>query len=1029
MNWSFDYRNEDWNNIEVLHRGRLETRPFYCGYDSQAQALAGERSTSGKVTLLNGSWDFLYGSTPFDIPEDFCQRESKVTSWDTLPVPGHWQLHGYDSPIYNDAYAIFPIMDRPTIQVDNPTGGYRRTIKIAKRADQEYILRFDGVESAYHLWVNGKLIGYSQEPRNSDEFDITDAIVDGENLIAVKVYKFCEGSYLENQDMWWFAGIIRDVSLIARPQLHLVDHRVTATLVNNYVDGVLHGEAVLENNRDKPCRATLTATLHETGAACVDKVTIDAGSRRTVTFEIAVPQVKPWSAETPELYHCLLTLRDEKGLVEVYPVRTGFRNVEAADGLILINGKPIKMRGVNRHDWNEHNGRCVTREDMMLDLRLMRQNNITAVRTAHYPSHPDFLDLCDELGFYVMEEADLECNQMAYLKGKMDKLSNDPLWEQSYVERALRMVKRDKNHPSILFWSIGNESGFGHNFVASARAVKSYDPSRLTHYEEDRDALAVDMYSSMYTRHHQIELWGRDTSKQKPHIVCEYAHAMGNGPGGLKEYWEIFNRYPRLQGGFVWEWVDHALKATDPQGNAYYTYGGDYNDHPNSGAFCCDGLVQADRTPTPALAQLKKVLEPVAVTAVTLDENGAAATIRNCYDYIDLSHLSCRARVMTPAGCLQEKRIPLGSIAPASTAAIHLFAADALAVPTGSSEAWIDLTFIHNSPVWWVDGEAVVAFHQHSLPVPSVQPAAPAGGKLSVQRQGKLLVLIGENFTIDFDMAHGQLCGYTCNGVPLIKESLGFNIWRAPVDNDKNMRAMWQSFMVDHLCCVTDSVQCTQTAQGVQIDCRHSYAPIILDWKLLVNSRYTITPDGWIDIAVEGTPVGTLPDCLPRIGMRWLLDSGCSTATWLGRTGESYPDCKEGYPIAVETLSVDDFYFPYVVPQETGSRADTRWVQLAHARGVSLGLVAGETLAFSILRYSQEQLTAATHTNELTPAQDIYLSVDHRQNGLGTASWGAEALEKDRVLLTPFAYHWQLGAVNSSKAQGVLEARRAAIKE
>ncbi len=291
----------------------------------------------------------------------------------------------------------------------------------------------------------------------------------------------------------------------------------------------------------------------------------------------------------------MMSLKTEDGATEFYPERIGFRNVEQTDGLILINGKPVKFKGVNRHDWNQDKGRCITIEDMKADLRLMKANNINAVRTAHYPSHPDFLTLCDEMGFYVMEEADLECNQMAYIKGKMDKLSGDVLWEASYVDRAVRMVDRDKNHPSILIWSLGNESGFGSNFVASARAVRERDAHRLIHYEEDRDASVADMYSSMYTRHAQLELLGRDTSKKKPHVVCEYAHAMGNGPGGLKEYWEIFERYERLQGGFVWEWIDHGIRKQDEAGKWYFTYGGDYGDEPNSGAFCCDGQIQADR--------------------------------------------------------------------------------------------------------------------------------------------------------------------------------------------------------------------------------------------------------------------------------------------------------------------------------------------------------------------------------------------------------------------------------------------------
>lgn len=558
--------------------------------------------------------------------------------------------------------------------------------------------------------VNGKPIGYNQGPRLSSEFDITDALIDGDNLLAVKVYKFCEGSYLENQDMWWFAGIIRDVSLITRDQRHLSDYTVVADLANEYKDGKLTVKIILENHAPNE-DLTISATLFDGDTVLYqDESTmrVSKGQSKEIVFKKELSNIQFWSAETPKLYLLVMELKDKNGqVIEAYPQKVGFRSIEPKNGLILVNGKPIKMRGVNRHDWNEYEGRCITKEDMIKDLVLMKKNNINAVRTSHYPSHPDFLDLCDTLGFYVMEEADLECNQMAYIKGKMDRLSDDPLWEESYVTRAVRMVERDKNHPSILFWSLGNESGFGHNFVASAKAVKAYDPTRLVHYEEDRDAVAADMYSSMYTRHHQLELMGRDVTKAKPHIVCEYAHAMGNGPGGLAEYWEIFNKYPRLQGGFVWEWIDHGLRMKDKSGVERYLYGGDFNDEPNSGAFCCDGIIQANRVPTPALAHLKKALEPVVVKNINLKE--ATAEIENRYDYQSLNHLVCKVSLRTAQGTVWEKDVDISEIAPWSSKTVVFAKPQEIYLPQNSSEAWLEFHFYYREKPTWCKDENLIS--------------------------------------------------------------------------------------------------------------------------------------------------------------------------------------------------------------------------------------------------------------------------------------------------------------------------------
>ncbi len=1012
----FDYRREDWNNVHVLERNRLGTRPFYCGFKDEETAHTYDRSKSRNWFLLNGNWDFEYYETPMEVPENFMNPEFFEEGWGKMAVPGHWQLNGYGKPHYNDAISLFPILDEPSIQVDNPTGAYRHNFFLEKEEDREYLLRFDGVESAYHVWLNGRFIGYSQGPRLTAEFDITEALLDGENLLAVKVYKFCDGSYLENQDMWWFGGIIRDVGIVSREKIHCSDYKLDALLVNQNKDGAFSGLVTVSNHQGRDVEGVIALSINKGGAYLFreeKKVTLKEGETKT-SFEGIIPGILAWSAETPELYEVMMSLKTEDGATEFYPERIGFRNVEQKDGLILINGEPIKFKGVNRHDWNQDKGRCITIEDMKADLRLMKANNINAVRTAHYPSHPDFLTLCDEMGFYVMEEADLECNQMAYIKGKMDKLSEDVLWEASYVDRAVRMVDRDKNHPSILIWSLGNESGFGSNFVASARAVRERDAHRLIHYEEDRDASVADMYSSMYTRHAQLELLGRDTSKKKPHVVCEYAHAMGNGPGGLKEYWEIFERYKRLQGGFVWEWIDHGIRKQDEAGKWYITYGGDYGDEPNSGAFCCDGLIQADRTPTPGLRELKKVLEPVKAGDFCLESE--SISIKNRYDFLTLDHLVCFCRVWSGEETLMETEISLEGIGPHSEKRVSIEGLKQAAFNNTVEDIWLDLSFCYREkPLWALEDQEEVAFHQEMLKERCPEKELKVwDGILKLKQEGIHVIVSGDQFEAVFDRVRGNLCGYCIKGKSLIEKGLGLNLWRAPVDNDKNMKTLWEEHMVNHMCSVVDRVEVEGDENRVVITCHQTYAPIVMEWKILVKSVYTVTPDGTIKIEVSGTPVGTLPECFPRIGLRFLLSGECEKVKWYGRgEGETYPDCKDGGKMGIFEKSVDDFYFPYVVPQETGNREDTKWLMAKFSHGEVLWLKSEVPFCFSALHYSQEELTRASHTNELLRVEEVYLSVDYGQNGLGSASWGAEALEKDRLKPEPFHFVWKLSGGES----------------
>ena len=1005
----FVYQHQDWANIKVLGRNRLPVRPFYCGYQNEADAEKGDRFAGGNVQLLNGSWKFSYYETPFRVSPDCMKEDYDDHAFVQMPVPGHWQLNGFDFPHYNDAYALFPTLDDPGIQMDNPTGVYRHVFRTDRQEDREYILRFDGVESAYHVFLNGEFLGYSQGSRNSAEFDATDVIRDGENLLTVIVYKFSDGSYLENQDMWWFAGIIRDVSLIQRPKVHMLDWRIISGVMDaeKTLGGTLKVCASFEQHQTSSAHLRVHAKLLD-GEACLCETEQELDGTG-FEWETVVPDAAHWSAEQPKLYRLILSLESGGTVIEVYGEWVGFREIVQRDGLFFVNGKAIKFKGVNRHDWNENTGRCITRKEMLADLYLMKQNNINAVRTSHYPPHPDFLDLCDRLGLYVVEEADLECNQMAYTKN-MNRLSDDTLWEESYVDRVERMVRRDKNHPSVLIWSLGNESGFGSSFVASGRFVHAYDPTRLVHYEEDRDASVADVYSTMYTRHKALEDLGRDYKKSKPHVVCEYAHAMGNGPGGLEEYWEIFDKYPRLQGGFIWEWVDHGLKVTDPDGTSHYTYGGDYGDYPNSGAFCCDGLIQADRTPTPGVAQVKKVMEPVKFEDFHAETG--EITVYNKYDFSDLSHLECSYRVYTLEETILEGSAEITKVQPHTRQRIKLYEPEALRQAPATQDLWLMISVTNRQKPEWAEAEHhEIAFHQELIregvcQIPSEQQWEP----LSLTDRNGILTIEGQMFTVRFDRIHGQLCGYDYHGETLLKDGLGMNFWRAPVDNDKNVSVDWEKAMLKRVTNLVDRVCVEREEQDLVIRVSQTYAPYVLNWKILLQTEYRISPDGTVTMHCQGVPTGNqLPESFPRIGMRFLLDRACEQAVWYGRgSQETYRDCRMGNPIGCWEKTVSQFYFPYVVPQETGNHEDTRWAAFFTEQGNGLCIASAQEFCFGALHYMQEDLTEATHTNQLHRIEDIQLCVDYAQHGLGSASWGAECLEKDKLYPQPFDFTWKI---------------------
>ncbi len=611
----FNSQPNDWENLEVLERNREKPHATLVPYASEENALAGQRGGSPYFKLLNGQWSFCYATSPANAPAGFENPEFSAEDWDSMPVPGCWQMNGYGRPNYTNVAYPYPV-DPPYVPQENPVGLYRTHFVLPKAWDgKQVFVTFEGVDSAFYLWANGKMVGYSQGPHMPAEFNLTPYLHAGENLLAAKVFQWSDGSYIEDQDMWRMSGIFRDVYLTATPTLHLRDVAVNPVLDADYRHGSLEIKAWLKNFAStSQALQKVTARLVDVSGATVCDGSLDAagfanqvGAGEEAVLSIIMPVQNPskWTAETPYLYKVLVSLHQDDKVIETECFNIGFRKIEIKKGVFMVNGQAVKLHGVNRHDSSPDTGHAVTPEQMLLDILLMKRNNVDTVRTSHYPNDPHWYDLCDKYGLYVVDEADLECHGFGNILNQ-SQISNDPQWEKAYLDRAVRMVERDKNHPSVIIWSLGNESGFGSNHRSMAAWIHENEPTRPVHYEgatgwgnpdKSSHAGVVDIFSVMYPTVARLIDEGQKESEESPFFMCEYAHAMGNGPGNLKEYWEAIYTYPRLMGGCVWEWVDHSVRMHTPDGKEWFAYGGDFDDFPNDANFCVDGLNFPNRQP------------------------------------------------------------------------------------------------------------------------------------------------------------------------------------------------------------------------------------------------------------------------------------------------------------------------------------------------------------------------------------------------------------------------------------------------
>jgi evolved beta-galactosidase subunit alpha len=1010
-----------WADQSVLHRNRLPARAYFVGYPDAATAASLQRGLSDQWVSLDGTWRFGFFARPELVPDKFWETEQ---DWPRIDVPGLWQTQGYGRLQYTDELFPFPV-DPPNPPADNPTGAYQRTFRLEPDdLDRQVVLRFDGVESFLEVAVNGRRIGFSKGSRLAAEFDISEHVRAGENLLSVRVLQFCDGSYLEDQDMWWAAGIIRPVSLLLRPRARLEDLVVRTTFDADYRDATLV-LAVRCSDEVSTVSWVLAdaAGIEVASGECVDGVA-----------EHLVAGPRQWSAEDPYLYTLLLTVRDRDGAVaEVVPQRVGFRQVEIRDGELLLNGRHLVLHGVNRHDHDDHDGRAVGLARMERDIALMKQHNINAVRTSHYPNDPRFYELCDRYGLFVLAETDLECHGFACV-GDISRITDDPAWRDAYVDRIERHVLAQRNHPCIVMWSLGNESGYGVNIPAMYARCRELDPTRSVHYEEDRDAEVVDVVSTMYSRIPQLNDFG-EHPHPKPRIICEYAHAMGNGPGGLWEYQQVIDRWPSIQGHFVWEWCDHGILTALPDGTPFHAYGGDFGDEPNNGNFCIDGLVLPDQTPSPGLAEYKQVLCPLRV-----ERDGDHVVLTSRFQFTTTDGLELGLEWLVDGGLVTASVVDVPAIEAGGTGIVPI---GVPRLPAG--EQLLTVRVRRRAATTWAPAGHELGTCQFELgssarpsdllardvglpgrrPEPdrgSPRPASPRRVRLSTElRDGHLKVITGDG-VVTFDRAAGRLAGWAQADRELVTEPLRFHLTKPVIDNHRTLQeTLW---LPSQLGLATE--QCREFAWRLEKGCviaeaRTRLAPPNDTWCVELHTRYEVRSDGSLRVEVSGEPDG-YRDLVQVIGVELGVAKRFARASWYGRgPGENYPDSRQAALLGRYDADVAELNVDYVFPQDTGNRGDVRWFALRDRHGAGLFVAGEEPLNASAWPWSAATIEAARHRHDLIEdPRSTTLNLDHRVLGLGSNSWGQEVLESHRVRLEPFRFAFTLVPLTGDVDPGTL---------
>lgn len=977
-------------------------------------------SDPGYSFSLDGEWDFHWVRNLDEAPESFDDL-----TWDRVTVPHCWEMEGYGNPIYvGEGYPFVP--DPPRVPVkDNHVGTYRRVFIVPPGwTDREVYIVFDGVCSAFYLTINGEEVGYSQGSRTEAEFNITDYIREGGNEMIVQVLRWSDGAYLEDQDMWQMSGIHRGVYLYSVPGVSIRDYYSRTKFDEGYKDAELMVTVSLESLHSKEAGGYSVELTLLDGEEIVktEEPAVEWWMRESI-IEFNVPVAKPrhWNHETPNLYTLVLTLKKDGKEVQTVSHRVGFRQVDIVDGQILVNGQPVLLNGVNRHEHNPVTGKTITRESMIEDILLLKKFNFNAVRNSHYPNGPEWYRLCDEYGLYVVDEANIEADGIAKIRELKPRQepANDPEWLPAMTDRVVRMVERAKNHACVIMWSLGNEAGNGPNFEACAGWVHHRDPTRPVHYEGvidhwNRMDGYVDVLSVMYpavdddTRmrrgvHHwpPLPYMADFEGEDRPLIACEYAHAMGNGPGSFKEYWDMFREKRRLCGGFIWDWMDQGLLRHTKDGTPYYAYGGEWGDPKTAGSFCLNGMIFPDRRVKPSMYEIKKVGQPVHVEAENLEERVLRVTNRRYFT--DLGDLAVSYSVELDGVQVKSGKLAKLTAAPGKQETIK--------VPVGEldkveGEYWLNIYFKTAEETPWADEGHLVAWEQFRLNLDLVNAPVAVGSIPDLDETLTEYSVSTDGKRITVDKAMGTLT-MSVDGVEIIQQGPSINLWRAPTDNDlRNMVPFWKGHGLDRLETREIKVLAEPSTGGVQINVK-GYLQAGEGKRNEFTIEYLVGKDGSIKVTTSISPDPEY-EWLPRVGVQMRLPDSLEQVEWFGRgPHENYSDRNVGAAVGRYNSSVDDLFVPYIVPQENGNRSDTRWMTIGD--GENGFKIAGEqSFEFSAHRYTVEAMENAEHLHQLVRKPYVVLNIDHAQAGLGSAACGPDTLFRYRVPSVPYTWSFTI---------------------
>jgi beta-galactosidase len=988
----------EWQNQYAIGLNKIAPHSYVWPFQNEESVLTGDYQNSSYYKSLNGAWKFHWVKNPDNRPKDFFQPDFYTGGWADIQVPGNWERQGYGTAIYvNENYEfdheLFNFKKNPPLvpYAENEVGSYRRTFTVpANWDDRRVVLCLEGVISFYYVWVNGELLGYNQGSKTPAEWDITDYLQEGENTLAVEVYRWSAGSYLECQDFWRLSGIERDVYLYSTPKAHIADYTVTASLEKeNYKDGLFGLDVQVEGlyAAEKP---VLNYQLldQQNNEVFAGKVAgeISAGTGNYRLGDLLIPEVNAWSTENPYLYHLVLNLETADGKQHLTGREIGFRTSEIKNGQFCINGKPILVKGVNRHEHSDK-GRTVSKELMLQDVLLMKQNNINTVRNSHYPTHPYWYELCNKYGLYMIDEANIESHGMGYGPASLAK---DTAWLVPHMDRVKRMYERSKNHPAIVIWSMGNEAGNGSNFEHTYDWLKATDSTRPVQYERAEENDNTDIYCRMYRSIDEIKAYVAREDIYRPFILCEYVHAMGNSVGGLQDYWDVFESEPMAQGGCIWDWVDQTFREVDENGKWYWSYGGDYGPEnvPSFGSFCANGLVNAAREPHPHLYEVKKVYQNIKSSLV--DSKDLTISVKNWFDFTNLNNYTLNWKVMAENGEVLASGSRIVDAAPQEEVSVSL---GKVALPKNISEAYLYLSWTPNEQPVWSDVLPEVAYDQFVIE-----------GKPAKKQSGESLAAVA----IQVDEKTGALTSYTVDGEEMLVSPVVLSLYRPITENDnrdRNSARLWKAAGLNQL---------QQKAISVSKNSKNTTAVVELQNgqnQKVGEATFVYAVDKYGKLSVKTTlePVDTLVQTFARVGLTFEMKNEFNRVKYLGRGDhETQADRKASGRIGIYETTAERMFHYYVVPQATGNRTDTRWMNLTNKAGKGVAFDSDALFQFSVRPYTDQVIDEARHINDLYRTGTVTVHLDAAQTGVGTATCGPGVLPQYQVNNQDYEFEFTL---------------------